>query len=98
MPKNCCILHLKEGQVETLEQLAEFLAKPGFISYLITVIVVSIVFICYLEPRYGQTNIFIYITICSLIGSLSVMAVKGVGIAFVRTFSGVANEFTNGKS
>lgn len=32
-------------------------------------------------PRRGQTNILIYILICSLIGAFSVSSVKGLGIA-----------------
>jgi hypothetical protein len=32
----------------------------------------------------------------SLVGSLSVMAVKGVGIALVNTITGSVNEFANG--
>ena len=32
----------------------------------------------------------------SLVGSLSVMAVKGLGIALVNTISGKSNDFSNG--
>lgn len=42
----------------------------------------------WLAPQYGQTNILVYIAICSLIGSLSVMACKGLSIALKLTLSG----------
>lgn len=35
---------------------------------------------------------FVYITICSLIGSISVMAVKGFAVAVTKTFAG-ENQF-----
>jgi hypothetical protein len=40
-------------------------------------------------PQYGQTHIMVYIGVCSLVGSLSVMSVKALGIALKLTFSGM---------
>ncbi|XP_048400105.1 magnesium transporter NIPA2 isoform X2 [Stegostoma tigrinum] len=39
-------------------------------------------------PRYGQKNVLVYILICSIIGSLSVSCVKGLGIAIKELFVG----------
>lgn len=39
-------------------------------------------------PRYGTTNPMVYLSICSLVGSISVMAIKGFGIAIKLTFAG----------
>lgn len=39
-------------------------------------------------PTHGSSNPLVYISICSLVGSVSVMAVKGAGIAFKLTFAG----------
>ena len=47
-----------------------------------------------MAPQHGQTNILVYIAICSLIGSLSVMACKGLSIAIKLSFSGV-NQLLN---
>lgn len=44
--------------------------------------------IYYVAPVYGQKNIMIYILICSLVGSLSVLACKGLSIALKLTLSG----------
>ena len=41
----------------------------------------SVYLIIWVAPQYGQTNILIYIAICSLIGSMSVMGCKGLSIA-----------------
>lgn len=39
------------------------------------------VLILIVAPKKGQTNILVYISICSLIGAFSVSSVKGLGIA-----------------
>ena len=48
----------------------------------------AVYLIYWVSPEYGQTNILVYIAICSLIGSLSVMACKGLSIALKLTLSG----------
>ena len=39
-------------------------------------------------PIHGRTNPLVYISICSLVGSVSVMAIKGFGVAVKLTFAG----------
>ncbi|KAF9619418.1 hypothetical protein IFM89_006993 [Coptis chinensis] len=41
------------------------------------------------EPRYGQTNILVYLGICSLMGSLTVVSIKAIGIAIKLTLEGI---------
>ncbi|KAK4763320.1 hypothetical protein SAY86_009088 [Trapa natans] len=50
------------------------------------------VLIVHFVPLYGQTHVMVYIGVCSLVGSLSVMGVKALGIALKLTFSGM-NQF-----
>lgn len=50
----------------------------------------SLVLIFAVAPRYGQKNVLVYILICSVIGSLSVSCVKGLGIGIKELFSGTA--------
>ena len=61
--------------------------------YCFSVLVFSLVMIYSVSPRYGRSNPLVYISICSLVGSVSVMAVKGLGVAVRLTFSG-NNQFT----
>lgn len=56
--------------------------------YCFTVLVFSLVIIYSVAPRYGRSNPLVYISICSVVGSVSVMAIKGFGIALKLTFSG----------
>jgi len=62
--------------------------------YIFTVLVFTLVMIYAVVPRYGRTNPLIYISICSLVGSVSIMAVKGFGVALKLTIGG-SNQFTH---
>ncbi|CAG9531566.1 unnamed protein product [Cercopithifilaria johnstoni] len=66
----------------------------GFIFYVVAVILVSLIMIIYVAPRFGRSNILVYIFICSIIGSLSVLSVKGLGLAIKETIGG-KQQFTN---
>ena len=52
------------------------------------VLITSMILIFYYGPRCGKENILVYVAICSLIGSLSVMGCKGLGIVLKQTFHG----------
>lgn len=39
-------------------------------------------------PLYGRKEPVVYISICSLVGSVSVMSIKGFGVALRLTFAG----------
>ncbi|XP_038055324.1 magnesium transporter NIPA2-like isoform X2 [Patiria miniata] len=89
MGSTVMVIHApQEDAANSLPELGVRLKDPAFITYICLVFVVSGVMIFYYAPRYGQKNILIYITICSIIGSLSVMAAKGLGIALKDFFSG----------
>lgn len=62
--------------------------------YCFTVVVATLVTIYMVVPKYGRSNPIVYISICSLVGSVSVMAIKGFGVAVKLTFAG-NNQFTH---
>ncbi|XP_041462144.1 magnesium transporter NIPA2-like [Lytechinus variegatus] len=83
------VLHTPTDEAgHTLSWLAKRLQSPSFISYVCLVVISCLVLIFAISPRWGQSNIIIYILICSLVGSLTVMACKGVGIAIIQFFDG----------
>jgi hypothetical protein len=57
-------------------------------------IVISLVLVFYCGDRWGKTNMLVYISVCSLIGSLSVVFTQGIGGAIVYSVA-VENQFTN---
>uniref|UniRef100_A0A8D0HJH2 Magnesium transporter NIPA2 n=1 Tax=Sphenodon punctatus TaxID=8508 RepID=A0A8D0HJH2_SPHPU len=78
----------QEEVVATLESMAEKLKDPGFIVFAVCVLVSSILLIFVAGPRYGRSNVLVYVLVCSAIGSLSVSCVKGLGIALKELFAG----------
>lgn len=62
--------------------------------YAFIAVALSLFLVFYCGPRWGKSNMLVYITICSLIGSLSVVFTQGIGGAIVHSFT-VKNQFTN---
>ena len=60
----------------------------GFLLYICSVAILSLWLIYKVAPVHGKQNMLVYIAICSLVGSISVMACKGFGIALKLTFAG----------
>lgn len=72
----------------TIQDMQHFVIAPGFLTFA-GVIIVSCVFIAfYLGPRYGKKSMLVYLSICSLIGGLSVVATQGLGAAIVTQIGG----------
>ncbi|KAL1239141.1 Magnesium transporter NIPA2 [Trichinella pseudospiralis] len=72
----------KEDNVKSTSDLIKSMSSSNFICYSAIVFLGIVLLIIYVSPRYGAKNIFVYISICSLIGSFSVLACKGLAIAF----------------
>lgn len=88
------VLHAPdEKDPKDVDEILGHAAHPIFILYVIAVIGITLYLIYRMAPKYGKTNMLIYIGICSLVGSLSVMACKAFGIALKLTFAG-NNQFT----
>ncbi|XP_060173864.1 probable magnesium transporter NIPA2 [Lycium barbarum] len=87
------VLHAPlERKIESVMDVWYLATEIGFIVYTCVVIVLVLVLIFRFVPSYGQRYMVIYIGICSLTGSLTVMGVKAVGIALKLTFEG-KNQF-----
>ncbi|KAK9735195.1 hypothetical protein RND81_04G189800 [Saponaria officinalis] len=83
------VLHAPgERSLDSVDEIWGLAIQPAFLSFTASVVAVALVLILYCAPRYGQTNILVYIGICSIIGSLTVMSVKAIGIAIKLTLDG----------
>ncbi|KAJ3707735.1 hypothetical protein LUZ61_011440 [Rhynchospora tenuis] len=84
------VLHAPEEETPTsVNQIWELATQPAFLLYAASAVAVSLVLMLHCSPRYGQTNIMVYVGICSVIGSLTVMSIKAVGIAIKLTIEGI---------
>eukprot|EP01135_Chromosphaera_perkinsii_P002474 Nk52_evm80s223 gene=Nk52_evmTU80s223 len=78
----------EEGEVEDVLHLWSMMMEPGFLFYAFVCISTCLFLIFVISPKYGHTNILVYLFICAMMGSLTVMACKGLGIAVKLTLSG----------
>ncbi|OCK77788.1 DUF803-domain-containing protein [Lepidopterella palustris CBS 459.81] len=89
------VLHAPpDKEVSSIDEILDFAIHPAFLFYCALVAVFSSVMIYKVSPKYGRKNPLIYLSICSTVGSVSIMAVKAFGIALKMTFAG-NNQFTH---
>lgn len=77
-----------ETAVQTLDQISRMLTRPLFVAYFFFVITASGFLIFFYAPEHGNTNVMVYTLICSMIGSFSVIASKGLGLSVRLTIEG----------
>uniref|UniRef100_A0A0E0MDI9 Probable magnesium transporter n=1 Tax=Oryza punctata TaxID=4537 RepID=A0A0E0MDI9_ORYPU len=88
------VLHApQERNIDSVREVWDLATEPAFLCYAAIVVAAALVLIYFVVPQHGQTNIMVYIGVCSLLGSLTVMSVKALGIALKLTFSGVNQLF-----
>nr|CAH8852645.1 unnamed protein product [Trichobilharzia regenti] len=82
------VLHApKEQNLTSLQEMLTRATYPSFIVYGVFVIILSGILIFILGPRYGKTNPIVFTLISGSIGSLSVIACKGVGVGLKDAFT-----------
>ncbi|XP_068392386.1 magnesium transporter NIPA4 [Eschrichtius robustus] len=79
----------EEEKITTVMEMAAKMKDTGYIVFAVLLLVSCLILIFIIAPRYGQRNILIYIVICSVIGTFSVSAVKGLGITIKNLFQGL---------
>lgn len=89
------ILHAPpDKEVTTVDEILSYAERPAFMFYIPVVSGFSIYMIYKVSPNYGPRYPMVYISICSTVGSISVMAIKAFGIAVKLTVAG-NNQFTH---
>lgn len=83
------VLHAPPDEdIKTIDQILHYAIQPGYLLYCLFVVVYATVMIYRIAPIHGKKNPLIYLSICSTVGSVSVMSVKAFGIALKLTFAG----------
>ncbi|XP_011865089.1 PREDICTED: magnesium transporter NIPA2 [Vollenhovia emeryi] len=90
------VLHSpKEEEVNSFSELIVKIREPGYMLYVLIVIMCSLSIIFHFGPAYGQQNILVYVCLCSSVGSLTVTSCKVLGLALRKTISGEENALGN---
>lgn len=92
----CCIIGSvtiamnapEQSSVKDIQSMQHFVLQPGFLVYAGLIIVGAAFTALWAGPRYGKTNMFVYISICSMVGGLSVVATQGLGSAILAQING----------
>jgi magnesium transporter len=77
-----------QSAVANIEDMKRLVIAPGFLSYAGVVIIGCAFLAFWAGPRYGKKTMMVYLSICSLIGGLSVVATQGLGAAVVAQAGG----------
>lgn len=89
------VLHApREHDLNSVDEIWALATQPAFLLYTASAVAITLVLVLYCEPRYGRTNIMVYIGVCSIFGSLTVMSIKAIGIAIKLTLEG-SNQAAN---
>ncbi|KAH9869369.1 hypothetical protein IAQ61_006575 [Plenodomus lingam] len=78
----------EQSSVARIQDMKKWVIAPGFLSFAGVIILASAGIAIWLGPKYGKKTMMVYISICSLIGGLSVVATQGLGAAIVAQASG----------
>ncbi|MBA0655275.1 hypothetical protein Goklo_007775 [Gossypium klotzschianum] len=79
----------QEHTPSSVQEIWTLATQPAFLIYVAATLSIVLALILHFEPRYGQTNILVYLGICSLMGSLTVVSIKAIGIAIKFTLDGI---------
>jgi len=77
-----------ESAVANIQEMQSFVIAPAFLAYAGCIIVGVAIAAFWLGPKYGNKNMFTYISICSWAGALSVVATQGLGAAIAAQAGG----------
>ncbi|XP_044508985.1 probable magnesium transporter NIPA6 isoform X1 [Mangifera indica] len=79
----------QEHAPSSIQEIWTLATQPAFLIYVAATLLIVLALVLYFEPRYGQTNILVYLGICSLMGALTVVSIKAIGIAIKLTLDGI---------
>lgn len=78
----------QQSSVADIQQMKSYVVTPGFLSWMGIVIAGCAFVALWVAPRYGKKTMLVYLSICSMIGGLSVVATQGLGSAVVAQAGG----------
>ncbi|CAI0438399.1 unnamed protein product [Linum tenue] len=88
------VLHApQERTPSSVEEVWNLATQPAFLMYVVVTVAAVLTLVLHFEPRSGQTNMLVYLGICSLMGSITVVSIKAIGIAIKLTIDGI-NQIT----
>ena len=79
----------EQGAVNTIQDMKRMVLAPGFLVFGAVIIAGCIFVALVVAPKYGKKSMLVYLTVCSLIGGLSVVGIQGIGAAITAQARGI---------
>jgi len=80
----------EQSAVNDIQEMQHYVITPGFLSYAGVIILGCVFTALWAGPRYGKKSMLVYLSICSLVGGLSVVCTQGLGSAILAQIRGEA--------
>ncbi|KAI6888595.1 DUF803-domain-containing protein [Hortaea werneckii] len=80
----------EQSAVADIQEMQHYVITPGFLTYAGVLIAGCAFTAVWVAPRYGKKSMLVYLSICSLIGGLSVVCTQGLGSAILAQINGEA--------
>ncbi|KAJ5668868.1 hypothetical protein N7462_009938 [Penicillium macrosclerotiorum] len=77
-----------QSSVDDIQEMQKYVLSPGFLVYGGIILIGAAFTAIWVGPRYGKKSMFPYISICSSVGGLSVVATQGLGSAIIAQIDG----------
>ncbi|GAA6059478.1 hypothetical protein JCM10212_002221 [Sporobolomyces blumeae] len=78
----------QEQTASTIKEFQKLFLSVGFLVWGSLVIAASLGLIFFVAPKFGKTHMLVYISICSLLGGLSVACTSGLGASILTSIRG----------
>lgn len=79
----------EQGAVNTIQDMEHMVLAKGFLIFGGLIIVGCVCVAIFVAPKYGKKSMLVYLTVCSLIGGLSVVGIQGIGAAITAQARGI---------
>ncbi|KAL0831231.1 hypothetical protein ABMA28_002084 [Loxostege sticticalis] len=85
----------KSEEIKTFSELMDKLCDYLFLVYVASIIVMSFIVKVIFVPRFGNSNVVVYLLMCSSIGSLTVVFCKAVALGIKESIHGKLSVYSH---
>ncbi|PPJ56479.1 hypothetical protein CBER1_07636 [Cercospora berteroae] len=78
----------EQSAVSNIQEMQSYVIAPGFLVFAGVILVGCACVAFFVAPKFGKKSMMVYLTICSLIGGLSVVATQGLGATIIAAIGG----------
>lgn len=85
----------EQSSVSTIQEMQHYTLSKVFLPYAAIVLLAAAFVAFWAGPRYGEKHSFVYISICSSVGGISVVCTQGFGASVVSAIGGTKDQWNS---